>query len=347
MKVLIPCGGTRGDTQPCVAFAVAFAVALRKAGHEVKFFAPTTHVRLCRDQGFETTEFPMDVEKFIEEILGSSDIKSYGAGLGFMKKSLDIMQKPEVKQGMKEMLPQFYALAQTFQPDVIVSARPIACLSICEKLRIPYVQIFYQLIAPSKECPPMIVNDGLPLKWFPSWHKWLSQNIWPLALGKAYDSMSVAEFEKKELQPATTAKVTKELFGKLYEWVPTLVACEPEVLKKPADYGPQIHTTGWWFLDENTDDFTPSSELVSFLEDDVSRPPVVYVGFGSMKGNDSMSSKLSRIRLQAIKKAGLRGILLGGWSALTRDRLGDEPGDEELKDWAKDNVMELKSVPHT
>lgn len=340
MKVLIPCGGTRGDTQPCVALAVA----LRKAGHEVKFFAPTTHVKLCTDQGFATTEFKLDVEAYVEEILGNSDMKTFGAGVGFMKKSLEILGKPEVKEAMKAMMPSFWALAQEFKPDVIICARPFPALSICEKLRIPYVQITYQLIAPTKEYPPFMVNDGLPLTWFPSWHKWLGQTIWPLALQKALDTMA-PNFETDVLQ-LPNPKKNQHIFLKLYEWVPTLVACEPEVLAKPSDYGPQIHLTGWWFLDENTDDFSPSPELVDFLQD-TSRPPVVYVGFGSMKGNDSMSTGISRIALQALRAASVRGILLGGWSGLTRERLGDEPGDAELKAWAKDNVMELKAVPHT
>merc|ERR1719330_1986231 len=141
-------------------------------------------------------------------------MKTFGAGFGFMKKSMDILSKPEVKEAMKKMMPDFWALAQEFRPDVIICARAFPALSVCEKSRIPYVQISYQLIAPTKEYPPFMVNDGLPLSWFPSWHKWLGQTIWPLALKKALDTMA-PNFETDVLQ-LPDPKRTREVFMKLF-----------------------------------------------------------------------------------------------------------------------------------
>merc|ERR1719210_2868032 len=101
---------------------------------------------------------------------------------------------------MKTELPELWTQAEQFRPDVILCPRPFPGMCICTKLRIPYVQISYQLMAPTKEYPPMFVNDGMPLKWFPSWHKWLGQNIWPLALKKTADSIELENFETDVLQ---------------------------------------------------------------------------------------------------------------------------------------------------
>merc|ERR1719229_107241 len=104
----MPCGGTRGDTQPCVALAVA----MRKVGHEVIFFSPTTHVPLSRDQGFETHEFKMDVEALIAEIAGQGDQKHFARGMSFWIKSMQIMKDPKMKNVFEAMVPDLWELAE-------------------------------------------------------------------------------------------------------------------------------------------------------------------------------------------------------------------------------------------
>ena len=138
MKVLIPCGGTRGDTQPCVALAVR----LRSEGHSCLFFAPTTHLKLITDQGFHAIEVDFDMEAYVEEILASSDMKRFGAGLGFLKKTMDFLNKPDVKEKARNILPELWKVAQEFKPDLIMCAEVIPCLGICAKLKIPYSKSF-------------------------------------------------------------------------------------------------------------------------------------------------------------------------------------------------------------
>lgn len=340
MKVLIPCGGTRGDTQPCVALAGA----LRKAGHTIVIITPFTHAKLCRDQGFETVEVDFDVEPLMEEIMSSSDTKNFGAGLGFYRQTLNMIRKPEVQEAMKAVLPNIWSVAAEFKPDLIVTAMMFPIQSICEKLRIPLILVTYQAMAPTRTFPPYLVNSGKPLKWFPSSHKWLHQKFAHMYLKKSLKFLDPDDFGKNVLELSNSRST--ELFPTIYEWVPTLIAAEPEVCLLPEDYGPQLQFTGWWFLDGITDNFTPSEELLCFLQD-ASRPPVVSLGFGSMKGNDNMSEDLTRIGLTALRAACLRGVLLGGWSGLTRERLGSKSGDQELKAWARENVIELKAVPHS
>ncbi|RIK15524.1 MAG: hypothetical protein DCC51_14575, partial [Anaerolineae bacterium] len=69
-------------------------------------------------------------------------------------------------------------------------------------------------------------------------------------------------------------------------------------------------------------------ELTSFL---AAGEPPVYVGFGSMTGNDP--ERLTTIALEALRLSGRRGVLLSGWAGLAA---GDLP----------ESVLKLDAVPH-
>jgi sterol 3beta-glucosyltransferase len=79
-----------------------------------------------------------------------------------------------------------------------------------------------------------------------------------------------------------------------------------------------------WFLDT----YQPPAELSDFL---AAGPRPIYIGFGSMTGNDP--ERLTRIALEAIARSGQRAVLLSGWAGLAA---GDVPP----------NVLKLDSAPH-
>ena len=57
---------------------------------------------------------------------------------------------------------------------------------------------------------------------------------------------------------------------------PILYGYSPAVIPPPADWGADVHVTGYWFLDP-AEDWTPDAALADFL---AAGPPPVYVGFG-------------------------------------------------------------------
>jgi sterol 3beta-glucosyltransferase len=59
--------------------------------------------------------------------------------------------------------------------------------------------------------------------------------------------------------------------------------------------------------------------VVTFL---ASGPPPVYVGLGSMSGRDA--ARLTALVLDALRRAGRRGILLSGWAGLGEQDVGDD-----------------------
>lgn len=70
----------------------------------------------------------------------------------------------------------------------------------------------------------------------------------------------------------------------------------------------------------------------------------VYLGWGSML----VYSKewMTQLAVRSLKLAGQRGIIVGGWAAVSIDCLDTADDCEELKEYCKDNVLFLQSAPH-
>lgn len=80
--------------------------------------------------------------------------------------------------------------------------------------------------------------------------------------------------------------------------VPFLYTWSPALIPKPKDWGSHIDISGFLFL-ESQSSFKPDADLQKFLE---SGPPPIYVGFGSIVGDDP--KKMTRMILDAVKMVG-------------------------------------------
>jgi sterol 3beta-glucosyltransferase len=109
--------------------------------------------------------------------------------------------------------------------------------------------------------------------------------------------------------------------------VPLLHAHSEHLLPRPADWPAQARASGFWRLPTATG-WEPTPELAAFLQ---SGPPPVYVGFGSMVGRDPEALALRVV--EALDRAGARGLLARGWGGLTASALPPE-------------VMLLDEAPH-
>lgn len=89
--------------------------------------------------------------------------------------------------------------------------------------------------------------------------------------------------------------------------IPVVFAPLAPMFVPTADWPESATATGFWFLDSERD-WQPPQDLQTFL--DAGAPPV-YVGFGSMAGRDP--GRLSRIVVEALQQAGVRGVLATGW----------------------------------
>lgn len=108
---------------------------------------------------------------------------------------------------------------------------------------------------------------------------------------------------------------------------PILNGFSPKVVERPADWGENIHITGYWFPDDP--DWQPPSALVNFIER--GQPPI-FIGFGSMPVKNP--TQTTKTILRALKLTNQRAILHAGWSGL---------GDQGLPD----NIFKIDYAPYS
>jgi sterol 3beta-glucosyltransferase len=94
--------------------------------------------------------------------------------------------------------------------------------------------------------------------------------------------------------------------------MPALYAFSPAVLPAPPSVAAGVEVTGYWFLDRSLDP-DPPEELVEFV---AGGPPPVSIGFSTMIGSDAQTT--AGIVVEALRRAGLRGVLIGAANALVR-----------------------------
>ncbi|GAB7355814.1 hypothetical protein MBLNU459_g6487t2 [Dothideomycetes sp. NU459] len=109
--------------------------------------------------------------------------------------------------------------------------------------------------------------------------------------------------------------------------VPFTYCWSEALIPKPADWGPHINISGFFFL-SLASSYQPDDDLQAFLD---AGPPPVYIGFGSIVVDDP--NALTRLVFDAVKKAGVRALVSKGWGNVG----GSSPPE---------NVYLLGNVPH-
>lgn len=122
--------------------------------------------------------------------------------------------------------------------------------------------------------------------------------------------------------------------------VPFLYNFSPTVVAPPLDYSDWIRVTGYWFLDQNLDDWSPPKDLVEFIEKArKDSKKIVYVGFGSVTVADPVA--LTNTVVESVLKSDVRCILSKGWS----DRLS-KTGSSDPEVPLPPEIHLIKSCPH-
>lgn len=140
--------------------------------------------------------------------------------------------------------------------------------------------------------------------------------------------------------------------------VPFLYNFSQHVVPPPLDYSDWIRITGYWFLNEGGQDWTPPQDLVTFINkarNDGKK--LVYIGFGSIILDNP--AKFTREIIDAVLKADVRCILSKGWSDRldpkaaeghdagtkhTSDAKVSAPGSTEIP--LPPEIFAIKSAPH-
>ncbi len=309
-RILIATVGSRGDVQPYVALGKG----LVGAGHTVHMMTDRSFAPLVEGTGIHLVPIDTDPRRTFEEGLRQAGPHSMGLLRWLFRR-------------MQHTVREYFigALEASRQADLVLFS-PLAfpAAHVAEALGLPFVGLYLQPSTPTRAFPNPFVPPlprGCP---FRGTYHWLSFRLFNWIL--AFTVRPVIDRCRREVLGLPPKPWRFYANVDLAE-IPILYGFSPQVVPRPRDWGPWIHVTGYWFL-EDPGHWQPPPELVRFLE---AGPPPVYVGFGSMV--DVEPADLSRTVLAALAETGQRAVLLGGWAGLGRSSLPD-------------SVLRVEEVPH-
>lgn len=317
MQILILTSGSRGDVQPYVALGQG----LKASGHDVTVCTSSNFEGFITDHGLDYAYMNDALIRFIQTGPGHEAIEASGSLFGWIKKAIELSKT--FKPVLRRMLDEQWEAVKRVQPDAIVfHPKAFGGYHIMEKRRIPgFFSLPIPMCSPTTSFPQILFPD-LRLG---GWYNLLTYKLFIL-MGAGY--RSVGNTWRKDVLGLPPASMFQSQVVKPNGDPMVVLYCySPQVFPPPPDWPDTTVATGYWFLDTPRT-WTPPEYLERFL---TSGPPPVYVGFGSISGKDAR--KTAGIVVEALHKAGQRGILSTGWGGLDTS---DVPED----------IIKIASVPH-
>jgi len=310
MRVFITTIGTRGDVQPYIALGEG----LSGAGHAVTVCTSPRYEPLVTGRGIGYGYLSDDLVALVETPRGREAIAAAGGAISGLRSLFGLIR--ESLQIQRDLFRDGWAAAQAAEPDLIVYHPKMAiALHYAERLGIPAVMApLFPTFRPTGAYP----NPGfLRLPFGGSLGAVYNRATHRLVLGAVSAASrrmfgSWRESEGLAARPPDRNVMQRDDGSP----VPLLNGWSRHVVPEPPgqSHGP-VETTGYWFL-ERQGDWRPAAALEAFL---YAGPPPVYVGFGSMAGR--RPERTTRVVLDALQGAGLRGVLANGWGGLKADEL--------------------------
>lgn len=314
MPIVLTAIGTRGDVQPLTALALA----LRARGHPVRLLVGANFRDWVASYGLETATTSVDIQGMMDSRWGREWSEKGANPLRQLRAMQGLIDEFgwQLAEDIWRACQGATAIIGGFTTDTIVA-------SIAERLGVP------QLSAPLQPAT-LTTRDGAAALDAPrpnrvSWLNYLTSRFLVEPVGWRLTHRIVNRLRRERLNlPPQNWRGYRAAFGR------ALILCgySRHVIPHPADWPPNVHTTGYWFL-PGEDDWQPPAALTAFL---AAGPPPVCLGFGSMTASDPAA--LTDLLVRATERSGQRAILLSGWAGL---------GDATLPPI----IFPLAAAPHT
>ena len=312
MRLALLTAGSRGDLQPILALALG----LTRAGHRVRVVGHENFASLADEYGIDFCAAPGDARAIVESEQGKETLR----------------QKNPIRvwnQLTELALPiaRAYAEASLRACDGVDAVgfsglSTFFGLSVSERLGLPCFGALYLPTCPTHDFPHPLLSTGP--SWLPAFNR-LSYPIADWVMWRAFRGLTNRlRTEIAGLPPYRRDGPLQQVWA---AGVPVACGVSPSVLPRPADWPTSHGLTGYWFLDEPPG-WSPPTALEAFL---ASGPPPVCVGFGSMSTREPQRD--ARVVVEALARAGQRGIVLSGWARLHHGELPP-------------TVFAAESVPH-
>lgn len=322
MKVLVLTIGTRGDVQPLVALAAGLAAR----GHDVTVCTSVRYADIVTGRGLAFAPLSDDLVALVETPEGRRTLAGIGGPVSRLRAFSGLVGRS--LQIQRELFRDGWIAAREIEPDAIVCHPKLAIgIHYAERLSIPALMTpLFPLFDPTSAYPApglprLRFGQGAAALYNRTSHRVLERTVslasrWLFAPWR--DSVGLPRLP-------VFAGVLQRGDGKA---VPLLNGWSRHIVPEPDDSGREAsRSAGFWFLERN-DDWRPDPGLVKFL---AGGDPPVYIGFGSMRATDP--ARTTELVLEALDRAGLRGVLAAGWGGL---------GGEALPE----TVLLREDVPH-
>lgn len=291
MRFTILAYGTRGDVQPYVALGVA----LQRAGHTVRLAAPEVFRGLVSGHGLEFHPLPGDPAALMQQAADR-------AGSSLIRFPLVVLQ--HALPLALDMLASVREACQGAEAIVHSLLLTVVGHEMAVEMQVPdFSALIFLTFAPTSAFPAQIL-PALQLggRINRLSHMGFTQLFWQ-ANRLAYGYL---RRKNRQLPPLSGWPFS----ATLPHPTPILYALSPQVISRPADWGPDVHLTGYWTLAPESG-WSPPEVLVEFLEDG---PAPVFVGFSSLITR--RASHLTAAVLEALARTGQRGLLVRGWGGI-------------------------------
>jgi sterol 3beta-glucosyltransferase len=312
MKITIITTGSRGDTQPYIALGME----LKRSGHSVKLAAFQNYESFVTAYGLDFFPIQGDVSRVAASLNGNDAMET--------DNPLKVMLSfNKLKSYVFELQKDFFEACRDsdlilYHPGTAIGYFAARHFKIPSMLASPFP------MSPTREYPALIFYNGprLGREYNGLTHRLFGQIMWQAS------ASPLKEFWKKELgelPPGFSNPFARQGAKDL----PVIISCSKFVFPVPKDWSKNIHMAGYWFLDES--DWHAPSDLLDFLQQGT---PPVYVGFGSI-GNPELAAQTSMLVMEALERAGQRGVLATGWGGMST--VADVPN----------TIFMLESAPHS
>jgi len=350
-KIAVCCQGSRGDFQP----ALALSLGLKKAGFTVQIFGNAGHVKTSVEFGIEAWSISQDFADLME----SKRVQVASESGEFFRIATSELYADDPKDiDVAHYYKGFHDKMSKFAPDVIVHNSLITWpVREYNELHpeVPVVLMMYQPHGvPSNTYDPvgptqdMEVDPDMPIVY---------RHVMGIQ-GQA-DELERRKAKRKEkgLEPwiRESAHAMWEEFFNIEEWpVPKLCCHSPAWWGAPSDWPKSgVEITGSWKIGKEEQEelvrkgsafFTSGPEHEACVEFLKAGPTPVYIGWGSMLVFGA--GHMTQLAVGALRRAGKRGVVISGWAKLSVDALDGAENADELKEYARQNVLFLKKAPH-
>jgi UDP:flavonoid glycosyltransferase YjiC (YdhE family) len=313
MRISIIAIGTRGDVQP----TLALGKALKRNGHAVRVLASTHFAPWIEHHGLEAAPSRVDIQALMASEGGLDWVETGHYPI----RQLRAMKKLVAEHGTAMMEDAWRACADAQAVVSSFTSDPFAA-SLAEKLGARHVSAPLQPALLATRSGAATPNAPLPNRQ--SWLNYLFGKLLIEPFGWRLQGELVNRFRRETLGlPAQSYKEYRRAAARSL----VVQGVSTQVVPHPSDWPPNIHSTGYWFLDHEPS-FEPKPALAEFL---AAGAPPVYVGFGSMTGRDPQ--RITRTIVDAMAPIGRRTVLQAGWAGM---------GDASLPE----DVFLLDAAPH-